>query len=182
MPFRRTLARLSLPILAAFAVFGSTAPPASAAPAIPASFTVRPKAATGLCVKAPAHPTSGTGQANGSVVLLDFCGGWMAGTQTWTASPISGTAGLYRIKRQGTNLCLEIGGWANYDAAAALTWTCHDGANQTWRLRWDGGGWWEFRNEASVRCLDVRVHQAWTSLYQWGCHGGGEQQWVLVAA
>ncbi|TMR20265.1 RICIN domain-containing protein [Nonomuraea turkmeniaca] len=161
----------------------ATAPSASAAPAIPDSFTIRPKAATSLCVKAPAHPASGSGEANGSVVLLEFCGSsWMPTTKTWTANRVSGTTDLYRIRRQWTNLCLEIGGWANHDAATALTWTCHSGANQTWRLRWDGGGWWEFRNEASLRCLDVRVHRAWTSLNQWGCHGGGEQQWVLIAA
>ncbi|MBN6056566.1 ricin-type beta-trefoil lectin domain protein, partial [Nonomuraea sp. RK-328] len=173
MRIRRLPALLAALSLAAVAM---PLTPAAAAEQFPATFTIRPHTASRFCVNAP-------GAGNGSIVFLVECGGaWGAGTRTWTSRTVGGIGDLVTIRKRGTDQCLEVAGWSRHNGAAVMTWACGQQSNQYWRVSKDGAGWWLLKNENSGSCLDARVHENWSSVYQWGCHGGAEQQWRVVPA
>ncbi|HEX8347858.1 MAG TPA: RICIN domain-containing protein [Actinoplanes sp.] len=125
---------------------------------------------SGSCVNGPG--------ADGGVVMQVGCGiAW--GNRTWNVTPVMNRPGLFEITNTVTGRCLEIAGWSTADGAAAVTFGCHHGTNQRWWVTRRGDGYYEIRNESGGRCLDARTTRDWIGLYQWGCHGGGEQQWAI---
>lgn len=127
------------------------------------------------CVNAPG--------GNGGNVLLLRCGsGW--GQDRWDLVKVKDASGnpvphQYFMINTKTRVCLEVGGWSTADGATGMTFGCHNGTNQIWRLSVRSDGYYEFRNLASGKCLDARLIEEWTDIYQWGCHGGGEQRWWI---
>lgn len=132
---------------------------------------------SGNCVNGP-------GTDGGNVLILRCGSGW--GHDRWDLVKVKDAAGndvpgQYFVINTATKACLEIGGWSTADGATGMTFGCHKGTNQIWRLvkRDDHGGHYEFRNVGTSKCLDARFVEEWTDVYQWRCHGGGEQLWWI---
>jgi hypothetical protein len=177
----RTIADTLILTITTISIFGATTSAAQSVAATGqtratssalAGYTIRLKD-TNLCLTAPGAP-------NGGVLLLIQCGGWLPNEQKWFMS--FGTTFNRITKVSNTSACLEVGGFSIHDGAAAMTWSCTGKPNQQWQVLRNAAGWWEIRNQNSARCLDARYTAEWISPYQWGCHGGSEQQWIIEAA
>jgi hypothetical protein len=130
---------------------------------------------SGRCVNAP-------GGDGGNVLLLRCNSGW--GHDRWELIKVKDANGRdvphqYFVINTATKACLEVGGWSTADGATGMTFGCHKGTNQIWQLGLWNNGFYEFRNLATGKCLDARFVEGWIDIYQWRCHGGGEQQWWI---
>ncbi|WP_030455760.1 RICIN domain-containing protein [Herbidospora cretacea] len=127
------------------------------------------------CVNAP-------GVDGGNVLVLNCRSGW--GSDRWDLVKVKDAAGnevpqQYFVINSATRACLEIGGWSTADGATAMTFSCHQGTNQIWKIWPREDGYYEFQNLAGKKCLDARHTAEWTDITQWRCHGGGEQAWWI---
>lgn len=69
--------------------------------------------------------------------------------------------------------CLDVRGGSSANGTSIIMWSCHQGANQSWR----------FAGRAIIglggKCLDVQGNSSadGTPVILWSCHGGANQQW-----
>ncbi|GAA2515880.1 RICIN domain-containing protein [Pilimelia columellifera] len=105
-----------------------------------------------------------------------------------SAAPGSGTGveratAAYELRARHSGRCLDVFGASAANGADAIQWTCHQGANQHWRMVPAGGGWHEIRALHSNKCLDVLAASTTNGadVVQWACHGGANQRWLLVS-
>ncbi|WP_405149058.1 RICIN domain-containing protein [Sphaerisporangium sp. NBC_01403] len=114
-----------------------------------------------------------------------------SGAQRWTlwAEELDGNGNLryvsFRVVLSGQ--CLEVnqadGSRGLGNGAGVLQLPCHHGAQQQWKQIYKGGGFFQFQNRRSGKCLEI--HQAEGSrglgngaeALQWSCHNGAWQQW-----
>lgn len=136
---------------------------------------------SGLCTDA-----AGNGNANGTKIQQWSCNG--TGAQKWelvyvaSGPNLYGRAGnYYAIRKQGTNMCIDISGGATWNGANAHLWTCHKGANQQF-LFYDHFWTWTPKmsiiNRNSRKCLDVF---SWSrssggQIGQWDCNFNANQR------
>ena len=96
--------------------------------------------------------------------------------------------GYSRIVARHSGKCLDVSGGSLDDGASIIQWPCHGGDNQQWRLEGvvDVGGAFYSRIVSRQRgkCLDVSGGSAddGASIIQWPCHGGENQNWLLLLA
>ena len=94
--------------------------------------------------------------------------------------------GYSRIVSRHSGKCLDVSGNSLDDGASIIQWQCHGGENQQWRLELvaDFGGYFYARivSRHSGKCLDVSGGSAddGASIIQWQCHGGENQNWLLL--
>ena len=92
--------------------------------------------------------------------------------------------GIYNISIASTPDALDIdtSWWRGNNAGQPLNrWGRHNGANQTFVVLADGGGF-VIRALHSLQCLDVRgaLTAAGTPLQQFPCHGGANQRFIIA--
>lgn len=98
------------------------------------------------------------------------------------------TPGTIELKSVQSGRCLQVAGlWqnpgddANKDLAGTEIWDCLQGVKQIWTVIPLGDHKFSLKNQQSGKCLDVRYGDTanGTPLIQYGCHGGGTQQFVF---
>jgi hypothetical protein len=118
-----------------------------------------------------------TGDPSGAEVRQVVCTGDPA--QQWRPTPVVGDQ--VSLVNMAAGRCLEVADGSKDNGARLRAAVCNGSAEQQWRLAATGSGPVALVNLNSGRCADVpgdSRHTADTGLQQWGCHGGGNQQWT----
>jgi hypothetical protein len=141
-------------------------------------YQVSPESGAGLCLQSAALGSPVTQQACSST----------ANSQKWSVSQTAD--GTYQVKTRDGAGCLNLSGANSNDGAALITWACGTEANMRFQL--DGFGTTEPLPHAgkvttlvathSGRCVDVSAGSTspGSTLVQWACHGGINQDFQLV--
>jgi hypothetical protein len=130
-----------------------------------------------MCLEIPASQTH-----NGAAAAQWHClaGNW---TQQWWRYHIEGDGSVswFYLYNANSGKCLEV--WYPDNRARVMQWTCHWGNEQVWKAYGgvENGGYWNFQNEWSGRCLEVDGwrRDAGAPVTQWDCHGGANQRWGI---
>ena len=126
---------------------------------------------------------SGESLDDGASIIQWPCHG--GDNQQWRLEGVAD--GYSRIVSRHSGKCLDVSGGSADDGASIIQWQCHGGDNQQWRLEVvaDVGGATYSRivSRHSGKCLDVSGGSAddGASIVQWQCHGGQNQNWLLLA-
>lgn len=103
------------------------------------------------------------------------------GVQAAPAAPVNLT-GEFQLRVAHNGKCLDIYNASLGDAADAIQYACHGGANQHWQIQPVQGEYVTLVAAHSGKCMDV--FNASTAenarAIQYTCHGGANQQWRLV--
>jgi hypothetical protein len=122
-----------------------------------------------------------------------IAGAWVvqrtcAGDQSQQWQVIDLRNGYVQVRVRRSSQCLEVnqadGSKGLGDNARVLQWGCHGGEQQQWKQTEVGGGFFEFRNRRSLKCLEVdqRIGGGRANggaVVQRPCHRGAQQQWKL---
>lgn len=149
----------------------------------------------------------GGGTANVSVPLADLGMSSATVTDLWSGASlgtVSGSlsrslpshgSGLYRLTPQGTTptptdqtltarhsgKLADVFNASTADGADVVQWGANGQANQRWRFREVGGGYYNVVNVGSGKCLDVYGGDSATGdgvrVVQWTCGSGANQRW-----
>jgi ricin-type beta-trefoil lectin protein len=119
--------------------------------------------------------------ANGKVYVASFSNIISVyGLRTGPTPPIPNAT--YQI-RLGTadNLCLDVEGGSDADAALVQQYTCNGSAAQRWRVASVANDVYELVSAASGKCLDVAgaSDQSGAAIQQYTCNGTAAQHWVV---
>ena len=94
--------------------------------------------------------------------------------------------GYSRIVSRHSGKCLDVSDGSAADGASIIQGQCHGGDNQQWRLEvvadLGGATYSRIVSRHSGKCLDVSGGSAadGASIIQWQCHGGENQNWLLL--
>jgi hypothetical protein len=85
--------------------------------------------------------------------------------------------------RQGSKKCLDVAGGTD-DGMRLVQWSCHGGANQSFRIEPIGGGAVRLVDQNSQKCVDVKQSGSadGTPIQIWGCNGTGAQSFAIEDA
>ncbi|MFF4958264.1 RICIN domain-containing protein [Streptomyces sp. NPDC001222] len=171
----RTAAALALVTAASALTLGSTAAPASAAPAgLPDGYATVVNSGSGKCLDARAAAT-----ANGTVVQQYSCNNSTAQQWSFTATG----DGYVRIdNRNDPAQVVDVTDVSTADSAPVQLWTYGGGDNQQWQPVDEGGGAYHFVNRHSGKCLDVPAASIADSvqLAQYTCNGTAAQRFQVA--
>jgi alpha-galactosidase len=84
------------------------------------------------------------------------------------------------LLREGSRKCVDVAGGGSGDGTDIVQWTCHGGANQTFRVEDVGGGAVRLVDQGSQKCMDVDRSgtRDGTNIQLWTCNGTGAQSFV----
>jgi hypothetical protein len=99
-------------------------------------------------------------------------------TRWWLQPSDNGT---YRIVN-GRNRCLEVEKGGLKDRDHIVLAKCNSNWQQQWWVNGTPRGRLEFANRRSEKCMDVQSTgtPSDTLVWQYGCHGGPNQEWILA--
>ena len=170
----------ALPRLAAAAVllaglFGVTvaARPASAQPVAFTGTAVN--TGDSLCVDDPNSSTTA------GVQLIQYtCHG--STNQSWTFTPVSGSASAYTIT-SSAGLCADVSGRSTADNAQVIQWTCNNQTNQEFNLAAVSGNAFSLSAVHSGKCIGPAADATAvsTGLVQLPCSTAATRVWQLPA-
>ncbi|MFD6073884.1 RICIN domain-containing protein, partial [Amycolatopsis lurida] len=96
------------------------------------------------------------------------------------------TPGSIELKNANGGRCIQVAGVgqdALRDSAGTELWDCVAGAKQVWKLIPLGDNKYNLKNQNSGKCLDLAPnYNNGTSLTQYTCHNGVNQQWEFTTA
>ena len=77
----------------------------------------------------------------------------------------------------GAGKCMDVTGWGTHDGANIVSWACHGGNNQKFRVESLGGDLYRLVSVHSGKCVDVAAAGTTdgTNIHQWTCNGTGAQ-------
>lgn len=84
--------------------------------------------------------------------------------------------GAYRIRpTHSANKCIDVPAGSSQYGLGMQQWNCHNGSSQRFTFDWRHG---DYRvRPASGLCVE---QYSGTRVTQWGCDGGGYQNWTLA--
>jgi hypothetical protein len=100
------------------------------------------------------------------------------GVVSGTSQALSAASSLF--VRQGSKKCLDVAG-GSADGMKLVQWSCHGGANQSFRVEPLGGGAVRLVDRNSEKCVDVQQSGSadGTPIQIWGCNGTGAQSFAI---
>ncbi|WP_203787120.1 RICIN domain-containing protein, partial [Paractinoplanes rishiriensis] len=106
-----------------------------------------------------------------------------AANQSFSFTPVAGTADQYNVGTSTAGSCLDVSGAGTADNAQVIQWTCHSNANQRFQLRAAGAGPNTFNLVAvhSGKCVAPAgdAAAAGTALVQITCSTAAARVWRL---
>jgi hypothetical protein len=111
---------------------------------------------------------------NGALAVQADCNG--SPQQRWQLT--AGDGSQYLIVNTATGECLDVENASTDDGARILQWTCHNGDNQRWLVRWQGDSF-ALVSVKSGKCAAVEDDD---KLKQRDCADADSQRWTAVAS
>ena len=133
----------------------------------------------GNCVTLP-------GSATTAGVQLTQAGCQGAANQSFTFTPVSGSADAYTVATQTAGSCVDVYGASTADNAQIIQWPCHTGGNQQFRLQpvaiSGATGTFAVVSVSSGKCVAPAgdATAAGTGLVQLPCTGATSRVWRLA--
>ena len=95
---------------------------------------------------------------------------------------LGGSTFVFKLRNVNSGLVADVPGFSTADGARIMQYADNGGANQKWRLQYDGAGYFKIVNVHSNKLMDVNSGSSadGAEIIQYTDNGGANQRWLLI--
>jgi type II secretory pathway component GspD/PulD (secretin) len=95
---------------------------------------------------------------------------------------LGGSNYVFKLRNANSGLVVDVPGFSTEDSVRIIQYADNGGANQKWRLQYDGAGYFKIVNVNSNKLMDVTSGSTadGAGIIQYSDNGGANQRWLPI--